>query len=273
MRKRSLLFAALPVVAFCQQGAITPQATIRLFDGKTLDAFTTWQRDAHESDPDKVFSVVDQIDGAPAIRISGRHFGGLITKAAYRDYKLVAEFRWGAVTWGARSNSARDSGILLHGQGRPGSTEKDMNGAWMRSVEFQIIEGGVGDVILVEGYTDNGERLRPTLECKTRKDRDGETIYDPNGQLNVYSEGRINWRGRSEDWVDKLGFRAPADVEHPAGEWNLLEAIVRGGSVQYFVNGVLVNEGVDGSLTEGRILLQSEGAEIYFRRIDLQPLP
>ena len=118
MLTRVLLLAALPWIACCQQTAIKPNATIRLFEGKTLDNFDLWQQDNHESDPDKVFSVVDQIDGAPAIRISGQHWGGLITKSAYRDYKLVVEFRWGLLTWGQRKDRARDSGILLHCQGR-----------------------------------------------------------------------------------------------------------------------------------------------------------
>lgn len=72
--------------------------------------------------------------------------------------------------------------------------------------------------------------------------------------------------------MDKLGFRGPSDVEHRGGEWNHLEAIVQNGSLQYFVNGRLVNEGFEGSLTEGKLLLQSEGAEVYFRRVDLLPL-
>ena len=33
-----------------------------------------------------------------------------------------------------------------------------------------------------------------------------------------------------------------------------------------------MNEGTRSSLTEGKILIQSEGAEIYFRRVDLEPL-
>jgi len=268
-----LLLAALPSIAFCQQVAIKPTTTIRLFDGKSLDQFDLWQQDNHGNDPDKVFSVVDQVDGAPAIRISGQHWGGIITRQTYRDYKLVVEFRWGLVTWGQRRDRARDSGILLHCQGRPGSSQKDFNGPWMRSVEFQIIEGGVGDIILVGGYADNGELFRPVLKAKTRKDRNGQTVYDSAGQSNTYSSGRINWWGRSEDWADKLGFRGSSDVERPKDQWNHLEAIVEGGSLRYFVNGTLVNEGFEGSLTEGKLLFQSEGAEIFFRRIDLEPLP
>jgi len=273
MLKRLLFLTALPLIAYCQQDAIKPTTTIRLFDGKTLDSFDLWQQDNHESDPDRVFTVVDQVDGAPAIRISGQHWGGIITKSAYRDYKLVVEFRWGLLTWGQRKDRARDSGILIHCQGRPGSYQKDFNGPWMRSIEFQMIDGGVGDIILVGGYAENGELLRPVLKAKTRKDRDGETVFDPQGQPNTYSTGRINWWGRSEDWVDKLGFRGPSDVEKPGGEWNHLEAIVQGGNLQYFVNGRLVNEGLEGSLTEGKLLFQSEGAEVFFRRIELLPLP
>jgi hypothetical protein len=33
-----------------------------------------------------------------------------------------------------------------------------------------------------------------------------------------------------------------------------------------------VNAGVDASVSSGRIMLQSEGAEIFFRRVELLPL-
>lgn len=252
--------------------AIAPTSTIRLFDGRSLDNFEPWQQDNHEKDPDKVFMVVDRINGAPAIRISGQHWGGLLTKASYRDYRLVAEFRWGEITWGERGDRARDSGILLHCQGRPGNSQKDFNGPWMRSVEFQMIEGGTGDIIIVSGYEANGELYRPALNAKIHRDRNGQTVFDPNGKVTPFSSGRVNWWGRSEDWVDRLAFRGPLDVEHPHGEWNLLEAVVEGGNLTYYVNGNLVNQASAGTLTEGRLLFQSEGAEVYFRRIELQPL-
>ena len=140
---------------------VTPTSVIKLFDGKSLANFDTWLVDHHESDPERVFSVVDQIDGAPAIRISGQFWGGLLTKQAYRDYRLIVEYRWGGVTWGERKTRTRDSGVLIHAQGRPGNTRKDFNGPWLRSLEFQIIEGGVGDFISVSGFADDGEQIRP----------------------------------------------------------------------------------------------------------------
>jgi hypothetical protein len=252
--------------------AIAPTTTIKLFDGRSLANFETWLVDHHEADPERVFSVVDQIDGAPAIRISGQVWGGLLTKQEYRDYRLVAEFRWGGATWGDRKARARDSGLLLHAQGRLGNTKSDFNGPWLRSIEFQIIEGGVGDILPVSGYNDNGEQIKPALTAHARKDRDGENVYDATGAPQVFSSGRINWWGRSEDWADRLGFRGAQDVESPGLEWTRIEAIVEKDTLKYFVNGKLVNEATNTSVADGKIMIQSEGAEIYFRRIDLEPL-
>jgi hypothetical protein len=276
MRLAALLLFVLsllqPTVVHAQ-AAIKPETAIRLFDGKTLDQFETWLVDTHGQDPLRVFSVVDQVDGAPAIRISGEKWGGLITKAAYRDYHLTVEFRWGLLTWGDRRNRARDSGVLVHAQGEPGNTGRDMNGPWMRSIEAQIIEGGVGDIILVAGFERSGTRIMPALAARTTKDRDGETVFDPAGasQPAVFTSGRINWYGRDPDWRDELGFRGRQDVESPWGQWTRMEVIARGDSLTYLVNGKVVNEGTAASFAGGRIIIQSEGAEIFFRKIELTP--
>jgi hypothetical protein len=252
--------------------AIRPERTIALFDGQGLGSFYTWLVDSHREDPDRVFTVVDQIDGAPALRISGQHWGGLITRKAYRDYHLVVEFRWGLLTWGERRHAARDSGVLVHGQGPDGNTAADFNGPWMRSVEAQIIEGGVGDLILVAGYDPDGRRLVPRLTAPVTPDRDGEPVYDPRGEARELEGGRLNWSGRDADWEDRIGFRGPGDVESPPGEWTRLEVVADGDRITNIVNGTVVNQGSGSSLQGGKILIQSEGAEIYFRRIELQPV-
>jgi len=253
------------------EAAIRPEQTIRLFDGRSLAPFYTWLVDTHREDPLRVFTVVDQVDGAPAIRISGERWGGLVTRETYRDYRLVVEFRWGLATWGDRKDAARDSGILVHGQGPDGNTGADGNGAWMRSVEAQVIEGGVGDFILVAGFDAGGRKLTPRLTVRAGADRDGEPVFDPKGEPREFEGGRINWFGRDPDWADRLGFRGGQDVESPYGEWTRIEVIADGDRVTNIVNGTVVNEGTRSSLTAGRIILQSEGAEIYFRRIDLLP--
>ena len=252
--------------------AIRPDRTIHLFDGKSLAPFYTWLVDDHRQDPLRVFSVVDQVDGAPAIRISGQRWGGLVTREAYRDYRLVVEFRWGLLTWGERQKGARDSGILIHAQGADGNTAAGFNGPWMRSIEAQVIEGGVGDIILVAGFDERGGEASPHLFARAGKDRDGEDVYDPKGQEREFATGRINWYGRDVDWQDAIGFRGRQDVESPWGQWTRLEVIADGDRVTNVVNGKVVNEGTRASVTDGKIIVQSEGAEIYFRRIDLEPL-
>ncbi|MDR3637305.1 MAG: DUF1080 domain-containing protein [Isosphaeraceae bacterium] len=62
------------------------------------------------------------------------------------------------------------------------------------------------------------------------------------------------------------------DAEKPTGEWNTVECICDAGKITNIVNGVVVNEGVRASVTKGRILLQSEGAEVYYRKVELTPL-
>ncbi len=267
-----LLLSLASPASTAARTAIRPDTVVHLFDGKSLDGFYTWLVDSHREDPLRVFTVVDQVDGAPAIRISGEKWGGIITRESYRDYRLIVEFRWGLLTWGQRKNATRDSGVLVHGQGADGNTGRDFNGPWMRSIEAQVIEGGVGDIILVAGFEADGTRIAPRISARAGRDRDGEPVFDPAGEAREFESGRINWYGRDVDWQDRLGFRGKDDVESPYGQWTRLEVIAQGDRITNVVNGKVVNEGFRSSLTEGKILIQCEGAEIFFRRIDLEPV-
>jgi hypothetical protein len=62
------------------------------------------------------------------------------------------------------------------------------------------------------------------------------------------------------------------DAEKPNGQWNTIEVVCDGDKITNIVNGVVVNEGTGASETKGRILLQSEGAEVYYRKVELRPL-
>jgi len=257
-----------------------PQSRIELFNGRDLTGFYTWLRNLKREDPDRVFTVV-HLDGGPAIRASGQHYGGIVTRQRYADYRLTLEFRWGLITWDPRKDKARDAGILLHCHGPDGNAAPDFNSPWMRSVEYQIIEGGTGDMILVGGYERPGaERILTGITVPVRQvavkrsGRADDTIHywDPNGTRVAVQGKRTNWQRRDPNWDGKLGYRGPHDVERPVGEWNQIEIVCAGASVAYFLNGVQVNGGTDASLRAGRILFQSEGAELFYRKIELHPI-
>lgn len=267
----SLLFVfVVTVPAFA--GAVEPTETMQLFDGKSLDGFYTWMAGTGREDVNRVFSVVDAIDGAPAIRVSGQGYGAFITEKEYKNYHLTVEFRWGLLTWGNRKDAARDSGILVHCQGPDGNTGKDFKGPWMQSIETQIIEGGVADIILVAGWDAEGNRLKPVATSTVTKDRDGEMVYSPDGETVTLDSGRINWSGRDPDWDGSLGYVGKDDVEGHGAEWTTLEVICDGDVITNIVNGHVVSKVWDTSLTEGKIIFQTEGAELYFRKIELKPV-
>ena len=59
------------------------------------------------------------------------------------------------------------------------------------------------------------------------------------------------------------------DSEKPIGQWNRMEITCRGDKIVVKVNGQLVNEATNCNVAEGAISLQSEGAPIQFRKVQL----
>lgn len=227
------------------------------FNGKDLDGFYPFLRGRGRSDPRGVFSVRDGL-----LCASGEEFGGLTTRDEFHDYLLVVEWKWGERTWVPRKSAARDSGVLVHCVGDDGAA----SGNWMESQECQIIEGGTGDLLMVGG------KGKPSLTCEVRIGPDRQPYYEKGGTPITRNGGRFNWWGRDPSWKDKLGFRGARDVEKPTGEWNRMEVICDGDTITVILNGYVVNVGTKSSLTKGKILFQSEGAEIFFRTIEVRPL-
>lgn len=241
---------------FAKAPEVRSGAPILAFNGKDLTGFYTYTKGHGYDDPNRVYTVKDGV-----LRISGEDYGGVATCGNFSDYHLIVEWKWGEATWGDRKDKARDSGILLHCVGPDGAT----GGQWMQSQECQIIEGGCGDLLMVGG------KAQPSLTCEVRSEPTG-LYYQEGGERVTRDSGRYNWWGRDPKWVDRLGYRGPRDVEKPAGEWNRMEVICDGSTIINVVNGVKVNVGTDSSQAEGKILFQSEGAEILFRKIEVRPL-
>jgi hypothetical protein len=233
---------ALATVTFATSSEIPRHgAAIVLFDGRDLTNFDTFLKEhGMNNDPDHVFRVEDGV-----IHISGNEFGYLITKQEFANYYLRAEFKWGEGTYAPRAGQARDSGILYHVQG----PQK----VWPTSIEFQIIEGGTGDFWMTDGGAltgPNGVRVTGPLGSALKIDRIGKG-----------------------PWNNVAGYRDPVgELEKPHGEWNLLELVAQGDHVKQFVNGKLANEGSAAFPSSGKILFQSEGAEVFFQKIKMYPL-
>ena len=122
--------------------------------------------------------------------------------------------------------------------------------------------------VFVEGFGVSVSKKSERLVVK----RKGEVIFDPQRAAERIAKGRIDWFGRSSGWTDLVGFRGEQDVESADGKWTRIEVICDGDQITQIVNGKVVNKAEKCSQSRGRITFQSEGAEIYFRRIELTPL-
>jgi hypothetical protein len=208
-------------------------------------------------DPLHVFSVVD-VDGEKAMRISGEQFGGINTVEEFENYHLQLQFKWGHLQWPPRKQGKKDSGLMYHAVGAQGAD----GGFWMRSQEFQIEEGDCGDFWACAGAV---------FDVPATMQADSSYMYDPKGPLTTFST--VSATGRN---CIKSG-----DAEKPTGEWNTLDLYCYGGTSIHVVNGVIVmalqnSRQLDGDtetpLIKGKIQIESEGAEVYFRNIRIRSI-
>jgi hypothetical protein len=244
---------------------------IKLFNEKDLKGWDTYlgpdldnqgkpingQPIGLNKDPKHVFTIVQE-DGESMIRISGENWGAISTINEYKNYHLHLEFRWGSLTWGQKRGKKKDSGLLYHSVGKFGADY----GAWMRSQEFQIEEGNCGDYWGVAG----GMADIPAI-----KKQDTGYVYSPAGSLITFRDG-----SREGRWCKK-----GIDAENPPGEWNSLDLYCFGDTSIHVINGrlmmILYNEkqldsGQEIPLTSGKIQIQSEGAEVFYKEIKIQPI-
>ncbi len=257
-----------------------------LWNGRDLAGWSTWlrapeptsnvsglRRDAEgkylaplgaNRDPLGVFTVVAGVDGRPALRISGEVFGELRTADSFSDYHLRLQFKWGEKKWAPRLERPRDSGILYHVHTPPGGEGR----TWARSVELQIQEGDTGDLWAVGSTIFVRSRLRAgPREAGANPIFD----YDPQGPWNVFLQAS----GMISRCVKQ------PDNEKPRGEWNTVELVCLGADSIHIVNGRVVmrlhgpqriDTPTPRPIFSGPLILQSEGAEIFYRDIEIRPI-
>lgn len=212
-----------------------------------------------ENDPLQVFTVVAK-DGEPAIRVSGEVFGTLNFNQSYSNYHLKLEYKWGQKKWPPRKDLPRDSGLLYHGFGEPGCVGMK----WHHSQECQIQEGDCGDYWPVGNVE---------IDIPSNK-------LDTSGWYGYNSDASLNTFVFAKDLTRRRCIKS-ADNERPHGNWNTVELICWGDSSIHIVNGKVVmrlynsaqiKRGLRRPLRSGIIALQSEGAELFYRNINIRPI-
>jgi hypothetical protein len=142
----------------------------------------------------------------------------------------------------------------------------------MTSLEVQLAQGCEGDLIVIAGQVD-GKKYPATITSDTRLESDKRTRWDPKGTKTVYSGKQFWWSNHDPAYEELLDTRGRWDVASKLGEWTKVECICAGNRVTIKINGETVNEAYDVKPSSGRILLQNEGYEVYFRNMVIAPLP
>jgi hypothetical protein len=208
-----------------------PDRTISLFNGRDLSG---WEVDVPARDKDA--TVPDSFvvrDGRLVSR--GKPEGHLITRTAYRDYRLEVEYRF--------PGKPGNSGILVHA-----SRPRALYEMFPQSIEVQMQSGEAGDFWCIREDVEV-----PEME-KRRPRKEGQS-----------------WGGSAGDARRILNLTDGS--EKPLGEWNTMVIEARGRGLKVWVNGDLVNEGFQATANHGRIAIQAEGTEVEFRRVEIEPLP
>ncbi len=233
-----------------------------LFNGKDLTGWYTFlQKHGKDRDPDHVIAIED---GAIHLYKDAPEreqvvMGYICTEKEYGNYHLRFQYRWGTKKFEPRYEMKRDAGLYYH-----------LNGpdkVWPQGLQFQIEQTNVGDLITLLGF-----ELDTWIDPKTRSQDQATFLDEGKG-----GEARV------------LGGKGIAYQKHLAGEWevdgwNTIEVITKGATTVHILNGQTVNRGQNirytdplkpGStkpVTQGRIALEIEAAEIYFRNVEIREL-
>jgi hypothetical protein len=209
------------------------------------------------NDPMEVFSVMEE-DGINVIRISGYVWGGLITKEEYENYHIHLEYKWGELKHPPREELPRNSGLCYHSVGKYGVFWT----FWMRSCELEIMEGGLGDFVRVDQVfaNINAEFDSEISSPGYRYSAEGETTEVNYNTYKIF---------------------AGDDYEYTVGQWNSIDLYTFNQDAIHIINDQIVIHAEEITemmnsekvpLTKGKIQLQSEGAEIFYRNIYIEPI-
>jgi Domain of Unknown Function (DUF1080) len=261
----------LPRQSFSQTAVPTLPASgadgwISLLNGRDLSGWYTMLQKAGKGAAEKRHMVTIEED---MLHILGNEDGQepaeagyLATNQEFENVHIRVEFKWGVKRFAPRTFTKRDNGLLyaLVGEDK----------VWPTCIECQIEEGDVGDYFMVRtrGIQDThsnglfGEGLSPHGWSRPAAQRPMDPAKSNIGDSRKIKDGNF-------EILDG---------------WNTVEVVWQGNRSAHIVNGRTVNAAYNleqpdpdnpGSfipLTRGKIAIEIEFAEIWFRNIEVKSL-
>jgi hypothetical protein len=256
-RLSGLICASLGLFAGVANAADTA-AWKPIFNGKNLNGWSAQYASKAPANAPPAASLFDVVNGE--IHVYRDEAAGsaqpnayIATDAEHKDYRLSLEYKWGEKKFAPRNDYVRDAGLLYH-------VYREIPSDWPASAEAQIQEGDTGDSWAISAQVTSF--VDPKTGRYTLPEDGGVPVtVGENGDFKRTRHGRVN--------------------EYPG--WNTLEVIVRGDRATHIVNGVVNmrvsdikswDAGTNGwvKLDHGKIALQAEGAELFYRNIKVRPL-
>jgi hypothetical protein len=245
-----------------------------LFNGTNLDGWYIVLRNSRSDDTNHLVQIENGMiqmykDASPG---SAQPAGYIVTAKEFSNYHLRLEYKWGEKRFQPRVKTRRDAGIMYHVAGK--------DGVWPRSVECQIQENDVGDIFTVNTrLTSSVDPATTNLVSLITTNETGvmHTNLVVRPVFDQLEKGGIPFVQGVADGIRRV-IRNPMN-EHDG--WNSVEVIVHGDEAVYLVNGKVNNRAskiqqkVNGEwvpLKKGKIALQLEFAEVYYRNVEIQEL-
>ena len=201
---------------------------VSLFNGVDL---TGWHVDvpAMDQNPDTINPFIVRDSMLVSLGTPGGH---LITDSVYKNYRIVAEYRFAGLPG--------NCGLLVHA-----STPRALYKMFPKSLEVQMMHENAGDFWCIVQ-----DIVVPDMEVR---------------------------RGPKEEWgITEGKLRRIPNLtdgsEKPVGEWNKMVVECVADTIKVWVNDTLVNYGTNCTATSGQIALQAEGAEVEFRKLEVEAI-
>ncbi len=246
--------------AFATTGQ-SPKQWAPLFNGRNLDGWYTFlQKHGKNSDPDHVITIENDTihlykSAADGSRVVMGYIG---TEKEYGNYHLRLQYRWGSKKFEPRYKLNRDAGLYYHILGP--------DAVWPRGMQFQIEQTNVGDLLAIYGL-----QVDSWIDPKTKSSRMPTYLSPEQGGLPHVVRGKT------------LGYQRHLAGQFEVDGWNTVEVIAKDDTVIHKLNGQIINQGQNVRLidpkakasakpepiTRGRIALEIEAAEIFYRDVEL----